>query len=157
MRTLEYPVLNEELMGPLVCWLEIEWNLRVHMTSLRWCLSFNQGPTSSIDPSLWHSLLADRSWGWHSAETNSKLKLPVFGFSVSVIWKALLLLTLSKTKLPTTVQTWPHWSFYATWYLFLADLTRFLSPAVLRDEVTTQAYFSLKGTPQVPLPVKAHC
>ena len=79
----------------------------------------------------------------------------MFGLSVSVIWKALLLLTLSKTKLPTTVQTWPHWSFYATWYLFLADLTRFLSPAVLRltdhfrivegQGESAQAYFSPQG------------
>ena len=28
MRTLEYPVLNEELVAPIVCWLEIEWNLK---------------------------------------------------------------------------------------------------------------------------------
>ena len=29
MRTLEYyPVHNEELVGPIVCWLEIERNLK---------------------------------------------------------------------------------------------------------------------------------
>ena len=97
MRTLENPVLNEELVGPMVCWLEIELSLIESTYDVpALMLVLQPGRSSSLGPSVWHSPLANRSWGWHSAEPNSEMRLQVFGQSVSATWRALLQSILSK-------------------------------------------------------------
>ena len=63
MRTLENPVLNEELVGPMVCWLEIELSLIESTYDVpALMLVFQPGRSSSLGPSVWHSPLANRSW-----------------------------------------------------------------------------------------------
>ena len=63
MRTLENPVLYEELVGPMVCWLEIELSLIESTYDVPALMLFLQpGRSSSLGPSVWHSPLANRSW-----------------------------------------------------------------------------------------------
>ena len=63
MRTLENPVLNEELVGPMVCWLEIELSLIESTYDVpALMLVLQPGRSSSLGPSVWHSALANRSW-----------------------------------------------------------------------------------------------
>ena len=63
MRTLENPVLYEELVGPMVCWLEIELSLIESTYDVpALMLVLQPGRSSSLGPSVWHSPLANRSW-----------------------------------------------------------------------------------------------
>ena len=92
-------------------------------------LMFVLKPGSYLKPRLKPlALIAGVSIMGHSADPNSELRLPVFGQSVSAIWKALLRLTLRSKASDSRPDL--------TWALgvprglvpFACDLARFLAP-----------------------------